>query len=242
MKKFLISVAILVAGFGYANAGEVLKFGTNATYPPFEYIDENSKVAGFDIDLVNELSKRVDFEYEMINMSFDGLIPALKSGKIDAIVAAMSATPERKKAVDFTKPYYHTENLYILKADNGEVKSKDDLKGKKIGVQLGTAQEQTSRKLEGVKTTPTKDIFTSILALKNGKIDAVLVDTSIGYGYLRKNSDLVEFLVEPDGSEGFSIAFDKDKNNELIAKIDAEVEKMKEDGSYEALLKKYELK
>ncbi|NLK66922.1 MAG: basic amino acid ABC transporter substrate-binding protein [Campylobacteraceae bacterium] len=241
MKKLLKLCLASFLAFGVLNA-EPLKFGTNAAYPPFEFIDENSKIAGFDIDLVDELSKAIGFEYEFINMGFDGLIPALKSGKIDAIAAAMSATEERKKAVDFTKPYYHTENLYIIKADkNATFKSKDDLKGKKIGVQLGTAQEQTARMLD-VKVAPTKDIFASIMALKNGKIDAVLVDTSIGYGYLRKNDDLMEFLVEPDGSEGFSLAFNKDKNKELIEKIDAEVEKMKSDGRFDSLLEKYELK
>lgn len=242
MKKFFKAILFSLFLSACINADDVLKVGTNATYPPFEYIDENSKIAGFDMDFVDELSKRIGFKYEVVNMGFDALIPALKSGKIDAVAAAMSATPQRIKAVDFTNSYYNTENLFIKKAGNDEIKSKDDLNGKKIGVQLGTVQEIASRNIKGSKVVPTKDIFSSIMALKNGKVDVVLVDSSIGYGYLNKNSDLVEFLKEPDGSEGFSIAFDKNKHLDLIQKINQEVDKMKQDGTYSKLLKKYELK
>lgn len=237
--KFMIACAMIAT---ISNAKDTLIFGTNATYPPFEFLDENSKIAGFDIDLVAALSQKVGFEYEFLNMSFDGLIPALKSGKINAVAAAMSATPQRVKAVDFTEPYYHTENLFIKVKNNNFINSKEDLKGKRVGVQLGTVQEHSARDISGVSVIATKDIFASIMALKNGKVDAVLVDSSIGYGYLKKNEDLVQFLVEPDGSEGFSLAFDKDKNKELIKKINAALEEMKLDGSYNKLLEKYELK
>ncbi|WP_228568549.1 basic amino acid ABC transporter substrate-binding protein [Campylobacter sputorum] len=242
MKKFFKCLLASLFLATCINANDILKVGTNATYPPFEYIDQNSKITGFDIDLIDELSKRIGFKYEIVNMGFDALIPALKSGKIDAIAAAMSATPQRIKAVDFTNPYYTTENLFIKKSSNTAINSKYDLKGKKIGVQLGTVQEIAAREIKDSKVVPTKDIFNSIMALKNNKVDAVLVDSSIGYGYLNKNNDLAEFLKEPDGSEGFSIAFDKNKHTELIKKINEEVDKMKQDGTYEKLLKQYELK
>ncbi|RAZ22952.1 basic amino acid ABC transporter substrate-binding protein [Campylobacter hyointestinalis subsp. lawsonii] len=234
-------VAVCVAA-GFSHAADVLKVGTNAAYPPFEFIDEQNKIAGFDMDLIDALSKKVGFEYKIVNMSFDGLIPALKAGKIDAVAAAMSATPERIKAVSFTKPYYTTENLFIKQAKNGDLTSKQNLEGKKIAVQLGTVQEIAARSIKGVKVMANEDIFAAIMALKNGKVDAVLVDSSIGYGYLNKNKDLAEFLKEPDGSEGFSIAFDKDKHTDLIAKINQAVEELKNDGTYDKLLEKYNLK
>ncbi|RAZ50834.1 basic amino acid ABC transporter substrate-binding protein [Campylobacter hyointestinalis subsp. lawsonii] len=234
-------VAVCVAA-GFSHAADVLKVGTNAAYPPFEFIDEQNKIAGFDMDLIDALSKKVGFEYKIVNMSFDGLIPALKAGKIDAVAAAMSATPERIKAVSFTKPYYTTENLFIKQAKNGDLTSKQNLEGKKIAVQLGTVQEIAARTIKGVKVMANEDIFAAIMALKNGKVDAVLVDSSIGYGYLNKNKDLAEFLKEPDGSEGFSIAFDKDKHTDLIAKINQAVEELKNDGTYDKLLEKYNLK
>ncbi|ANE34550.1 amino acid ABC transporter, periplasmic arginine/lysine/histidine-binding protein [Campylobacter hyointestinalis subsp. lawsonii CCUG 27631] len=242
MKSFFKFIVAVCVAAGFSHAADVLRVGTNAAYPPFEFIDEQNKIAGFDMDLIDALSKKVGFEYKIVNMSFDGLIPALKAGKIDAVAAAMSATPERIKAVSFTKPYYTTENLFIKQAKNGDLTSKQNLEGKKIAVQLGTVQEIAARSIKGVKVMANEDIFAAIMALKNGKVDAVLVDSSIGYGYLNKNKDLAEFLKEPDGSEGFSIAFDKDKHTDLIAKINQAVEELKNDGTYDKLLEKYNLK
>ncbi|WP_187107054.1 basic amino acid ABC transporter substrate-binding protein [Campylobacter hyointestinalis] len=242
MKSFFKFIVAVCVAAGFSHAADVLKVGTNAAYPPFEFIDEQNKIAGFDMDLIDALSKKVGFEYKIVNMSFDGLIPALKAGKIDAVAAAMSATPERIKAVSFTKPYYTTENLFIKQAKNGDLTSKQNLEGKKIAVQLGTVQEIAARTIKGVKVMANEDIFAAIMALKNGKVDAVLVDSSIGYGYLNKNKDLAEFLKEPDGSEGFSIAFDKDKHTDLISKINQAVEELKNDGTYDKLLEKYNLK
>lgn len=227
--------------FGVLNA-DVLKFGTNATYPPFEFVDENAKITGFDMELIDFLSKKIGFEYEIVNMSFDGLIPALKVGKIDGVAAAMSATPDRKKAVDFTIPYYVTENLFIKRVENSDILDKKSLIGKKIGVQLGTVQEIAAREINGAVVVPSKDIFAAIMGLKKGKIDAVLVDSSIGYGYLNKNTDLMEFLKEPDGSEGFSLAFDKDKHTDLIEKLNQEIKNLPNEATYNELLKKYDLK
>lgn len=242
MKSFFKFIVAACVAAGFSHATDVLRVGTNAAYPPFEFIDEQNKIAGFDMDLIDALSKKVGFEYKIVNMSFDGLIPALKAGKIDAVAAAMSATPDRIKAVSFTKPYYTTENLFIKQAKNGDLTSKQNLESKKIAVQLGTVQEIAARSIKGVKVMANEDIFAAIMALKNGKVDAVLVDSSIGYGYLNKNKDLAEFLKEPDGSEGFSIAFDKNKHTDLIAKINQAVEELKNDGTYDKLLEKYNLK
>ncbi|AII15095.1 amino acid ABC transporter, periplasmic arginine/lysine/histidine-binding protein [Campylobacter iguaniorum] len=241
MSKFFQFVVAAFAMLSLSNAAD-LRVGTNAAYPPFEFINDQNKIAGFDIDLVDALSKKIGFTYEIVNMSFDGLIPALKAGKIDAIAAAMSATPDRVKAVDFTKAYYITENLFIKKAGDNAINSKADLNGKKIAVQLGTVQEIAARELKGAKVMANEDIFAAIMALKNSKVSAVLVDSSIGYGYLKKNPDLAEFLKEPDGSEGFSLAFDKNKKTDLIAKINAAVDELKQDGAYDKLLEKYDLK
>ena len=107
--KLIFSVALLAT----LALSQTIKVGTNATYPPFEFIDEQNKISGFDMDLIDEISKIVGFKYEIVNLAFDALIPALKAGKIDIIASAMSATPVREKAVDFSKPYYNTMNLFI---------------------------------------------------------------------------------------------------------------------------------
>ena len=236
--KFLLATALVL---GIANAKDVLVLGTNAEYPPFEFVDENTTITGFDMELVAELAKRAEVKYEILNMSFDGLIPALKSGKIDFIASAMSATDERRNAVDFTNSYYSTENLYIKRKADASINSKDDLKSKKVGAQLGTVQETAVRD-QNLDVITNENMTILVMSLKNGKVDAICTDSSVGYDYLKKNDDLVEFFKEPDGSEGFSLAFDKGKYPEVIAKFNKALEEMKKDGTYDKLLEKYNLK
>ena len=118
--------SLLLAALATLGAAE-LKIGTAANYPPFEYVDEQNKITGFDMDLVAELAKRAGFEYKIVNMSFDGLIPALKTGKIDAVASAMSATDDRRKSIDFTQAYYATENIYLRAKGNDAIASKESL-------------------------------------------------------------------------------------------------------------------
>ncbi|WP_311337235.1 basic amino acid ABC transporter substrate-binding protein [Campylobacter ureolyticus] len=241
MKKFLKILLIALACLNLANA-KSLKVGTNASFPPFEFVDKNSQIVGFDMDLLDAVSKKVGFEYEIVNMGFDGLIPALKSGKIDMIAAGMSATEQRRKAADFTKPYYSTENVFLKKTDNDSIKSKDDIKGKIVSTQLGTVQEIAMRELKDIKVSTMKDPFNVIMALKNGKVDVVVFDSSVAYGYLKENPDLAPFHTEPDGSDGFSFAFNKGKQDELINKFNNAIEELKADGTYDKILVKYDLK
>ena len=141
-----------------------------------------------------------------------------------------------------TKPYYLTENIYLKKKGNDALKAKEELAGKKVGVQQGTIQELAANAINGAKVVPSEDTVPLIMGLKVGKFDAVILDSSIGYGFIKKNPEVEAFFKEVDGSEGFSIAFDKNKQSELIAKINQILDEMKKDGSYDALLKKYELK
>lgn len=238
--KFLVAACVLVGA--NALSAEVIKVGTNANFPPFEYLDENNTITGFDIELVDVLSKKVGFDYELVNMGFDGLIPALKSGKIDMVASGMSATEARKKAADFTDSYFVTENVFIKRANDDSIKTKDDIKSKSVGTQLGTVQEIAIRELKGIKPVTMEDPITVILALKNGKIDAAVFDTSVAYGYIKENPELVEFHKEPDGSEGFSFAFNKGKKTELVFKINDALKELKEDGTFDKLLDKYNLK
>jgi len=221
---------------------EDLRVGTNANFPPFEFVNEEMKITGFEIDLLAEIAKKVGFTYEVVDMGFDGLIPALKSGKIDLIASGMSATEERKKAVDFSKAFFNTENVYLKRADDASINSKDDLKGKIVGAQIGTVQELAAKALEGVETSIVEDPLMEVVALENGKIDAVLLDNFVAYEFLKSHPKLVEFFNEPDGSEGFSFALDKDKNPELLAKINAAIDELIADGTYDKLLEKYDMK
>lgn len=240
MKKILTFTVTLLALFQFA-AADPIRVGTAANYPPFEFVLD-TKITGFDIDFITEIAKRAKFEIKFVNMSFDGLIPALKGGKIDMIASAMSATDDRRKSVDFSDSYYATENLFLKRKNDDKITDKASLNGKKIGVQLGTVQEMAAKEVKGASVVPAEEMISAILALKSNKVDAVLVDSSIGYGFLKKNDDLMEFFKEPDGSEGFSFAFDKDKQKDLIVKINEAIKSIKQDGFFDKLLEKYDLK
>ncbi|EIA91915.1 basic amino acid ABC transporter substrate-binding protein [Campylobacter coli] len=255
MKKFL--TAFLVAFMGLfltacqntktenntsdeTNATLTLKVGTAPNYKPFNY-KQDSKLTGFDTDLVEEIAQKNGIEIVWVETNFDGLIPALKAGKIDMIASAMSATDERRQSVDFTKPYYMSKNLYIKLKNNEALQTKTDLEGKKIGVQLGTLQENTAKAIKDVQVQSNKDLNIAVLALKNNKIDAILADQDTAKGFLAENPDLVSFYQETDGGEGFSFAFDKDKQKEVIEIFNKGIDEAKANGFYDSLVKKYEL-
>lgn len=223
-----------------SNASLSLRVGTAPNYKPFDY-KEDAKLTGLDIDLVNEIAKREGIELTWVEMSFDGLIPALKIGKIDMIASAMSATEDRRKSVDFSDVYYTTKNLYIKKKDNEALNSKEDLEGKIIGVQLGTLQEPAAKAIKDTKVQSNESLSVVIMELKEGKIDAVVADKDVSTGYLKENADLIGFFEEEDGSEGFSFAFDKDKQKEAIEKFNKGLKDLKADGTYDQILTKYEL-
>lgn len=255
MKKFL--TAFLVAFMGLfltacqnaktenntsneANATLTLKVGTAPNYKPFNY-KQDSKLTGFDTDLVEEIAQKNGIEIVWVETNFDGLIPALKAGKIDMIASAMSATDERRQSVDFTKPYYMSKNLYIKLKNNETLQTKTDLEGKKIGVQLGTLQENTAKAIKDAQVQSNKDLNIAVLALKNNKIDAIVADQDTAKGFLAENPDLVSFYQETDGGEGFSFAFDKDKQKEVIEIFNKGIDEAKANGFYDNLVKKYEL-
>lgn len=223
-----------------SNASLSLRVGTAPNYKPFDY-KEDAKLTGLDIDLVNEIAKREGIELTWVEMSFDGLIPALKTGKIDMIASAMSATEDRRKSVDFSDVYYTTKNLYIKKKDNETLNSKEDLEGKIIGVQLGTLQEPAAKAIKDTKVQSNESLSVVIMELKEGKIDAVVADKDVSTGYLKENTDLIGFFEEEDGSEGFSFAFDRDKQKEAIEKFNKGLKDLKADGTYDQILTKYEL-
>ncbi len=140
MKKLVLAALLATVAAG-AQAAEKISFGVSATYPPFESMDANNQIVGFDIDLANALCKQIQAECTFTNHAFDSLIPALKFKKYDAVISGMDITPERSKQVAFTDAYYANSALVIAK--KGEFKTFDDLKGKRIGMENGTTTRNT---------------------------------------------------------------------------------------------------
>ena len=221
-----------------------IRVGMNAEYQPFEFKKDN-EIVGFDVDIIDAISKKVGFTYTLNHMSFDALILALKSNKIDMIISGMSATDERRKQVDFSIPYYEGKTLYIKRKESTDIVDKDSLKNKKVGVYIGTVQEQGLLKIKkdyNIDIVTSENIFGAILNLKNKKVDVAAADAATAVGYLKENDDLIGFYEEPDGSEGLSVAFDKGKQPELLESVNKAIKELRESGEYDKILEKWDLK
>lgn len=211
-----------------------LVIGTSADFPPYEFhkeIDGKDQIVGFDIDIANELAKDLGVKLEIKDMDFDGLLVALQAGKVDMVFAGMSPTKERKQNADFSDIYYRAEQTFIMRS--GEEKGKksmDDLKGLKIGVQKGSIQEEMAQKnYDASNIKSLAKITDLILDLKNNKIDAILVETTVAKFDVEKNEGLalVDFSVE-DETGGSAIALKKG-STDLTGEVNKTIKKLQDE-------------
>ena len=234
MLMFLLSVVISISVFAKNN---VVYVGTNAEFAPFEYLDKN-KIVGFDIDLLDAISKETGLEFKIQDMAFDGLLPALQTKKVDMVIAGMTATPERQKAVAFSKPYFKAKQVVITTPEKAKsLKSFKDLAGKKVGVMLGFTGDTVVSEIKGVKVERFNAAYAAILALSQNKVDAVVLDSEPAKKYTANNKQFVIANI-PAEEEDYAIAFRKN-DKELINKVNAALDKIKANGEYDKLLKKY---
>lgn len=239
MKKFVKSLlmgALVLSLSVSAMAKDKIFVGTNAEFPPFEYL-EKGEVTGFDIELVNEIGKVMDADVKVLDMSFDGLLPALQMKKVDLVIAGMTATEERKKTVSFTQPYYIASQVIIVKEGNNSIKSFDDLKGKKVAVMLGFTGDTIVSEIEGVNVERFNAAYAGIMALQADKVEAVVLDSEPAKNYVKQNPGLV--LAEADAEqEEYAIALRKN-DKALLEKVEKALAELKANGTYDALIKKY---
>lgn len=240
MKKIFLMFAMIfmfaACGGNKEAAQKVYVVGTNAEYSPFEYV-ENGEIAGFDAEIIKEAAKRMGIEYKWLNTNFDGLIPALQTKKVDIVIAGMSVTPEREKAVNFSVPYL-TSNVAIVTNSKNPIKDMNDLSGKSYGVELGTTKEASARKIDGAEVVPFSSTTGALVALKSGKIDGMVLDESVSSKYIEKNPELV--LVGVMEGEPKAAAFNKD-DKELMENFSKVLEEMITDGTVAELREKYKI-
>lgn len=216
-------------------SGQII-MGTNAEFAPFEYRD-GKDIVGFDVDIAKKIAEDMGKELKIEDMEFGGLLAALESGKIDFIAAGMSKDEEREKQVDFSDSYFVSNQLITVNAENTSITSGDDLKGKKIGVQLGTTGESVSREIEGAEVVSFDKGAMALVDLANGKLDAVVLDAEPTKNYTAGNEDL-KVLDEKLTEEEYSIAVRKGEQ-ELLDTINKTLDEIKESGEYDELIKKY---
>ena len=236
MKKVILFLMLILSSLSFA--AKKLYVGTNAEFAPYEYL-ENGKMVGFDIELMDAIGEELGYEIVWSNMSFDGLLPALQMKKIDAVIAGMSQTPERQKAVTFSMPYllFSSDEHYVIVNEESSYVKKEELNGKKIGVQIGTMQEEFAKDLGGLP-----QLYNSwtgaLMDLQQNKIDAVIFADVSGEEYLKTMKGIKKIDVVEENFPGASIALRKGET-ELAEQINQAILKIDAEGKYLEILKKY---
>ncbi len=241
MKKFLIATLLACINLS-ASGAETIRFATEASYPPFVFMDADSKMQGFDVDLARALCHQLKADCAFVHQSFDSLIPGLTLlRRSDAIIGGVDITPERQKKVAFTQPYYKNSALFIVRKD--ELTTISALNGKSVGIQNGTTHQRfLMEKHPEMQTVPYDSYQNAILDLKNGRLDAVFGDTAVVNAWIKQNQTLVAIGKEITDPDYFGIGLGigvRQNNTELLNRLNIALDAIKQDGTYQSLYQKW---
>lgn len=248
MKKVILTTLVLALtlSVGIAFAGNI-RIGTEGAYPPFNMVDKNGDLKGFDIDISEALCKAAGLEYELVIQDWDGLIPGLLAKKYDAIIASMSITEERKQKVAFTDKYYLTPAKFVAAKGAGIEISKEGLKGKTVGVQRATTHENFVRDNYGdsvtIKSYATQD--DANMDLVSGRVDLVIADSVVLLeGFIATDAGKGFEFVGPGFTdakwfgEGIGIAVRK-QDKDLVDTLNKAIKTIRANGEYKRINDKY---
>lgn len=218
----------------------VIVLGTSADYAPYEFhknIDGKDTIVGFDIEIAKTIAADLGVKLDIKDMGFDSLLPALNAGKLDFVISGMTPTKERLESVDFSQVYYTAQHVVVVRQDNKDkYKTMDDLKKATIGVQTASIQEELAKtQLAEAKIKSIGKIPDIILELKNKKVDAVIMESPVASGYIKKNKDLVLSDVKPKAEEAGSAIAVKKGNDTLTAEINKTLDRLIKEKAIEKL-------
>ncbi|SMG00669.1 ABC transporter substrate-binding protein [Burkholderia singularis] len=247
MKKILAALTVTLlavsAGSAYAKDWSTIRFGVDPSYQPFESKGPDGKVVGFDIDLGNEICKRLNAKCVWIENDFDGLIPALKARKFDGVLSSLTITPQREEQIAFSAKLFDTPTRLVAKKGSNLQPTAESMKGKSIGVEQGTIQEtyaKTNWAPNGAKVVPYQNQDQVYADLQTGRLDAALQDeVQADIGFLKTPRGAgFEFAGKeiPTGSAAIGL---RKEDTDLKTKIDGAIAAMVKDGTYKKISKKY---
>lgn len=241
MKFRVLAAVALAAALSVSARAESYKVGSEGAYPPFNTKDASGNIVGFDIDIANALCAEMKADCTIVAQDWDGMIPALQNKKFDFIVASMSITEERLKAVNFTDPYYSNKLQFVAKKGADLDVSPEALKSKTIGAQRATiAAEWLEKNIPGAKVSLYDTQENAWLDLEAGRTDAVLADVYPAYEWLQSDTGKnFEFKGDPvydDDKIGIAV---RKEDTELLAKLNAALKTIMENGTYEKINAKY---
>ena len=239
MKKILALALVLMLALAAAAEETVFKVGTNPEFKPFEFIDDEGNIAGIDVAIMNKICEKLGYTVQWEIMSFDALVPSVNTGKIDASIAGMTITDERKESVLFTDPYFDANQAIIVPAENSKVSCEADLDGKKIGVVLGyTGDLYVTDNFANATVERYEKGVDAVMDLANGRLDAVVIDVAPANELVAGYNGKLTVLPDVLSDEQYGIALSLDAT-ELCEKINAILKEMVEDGSMQECIDMY---
>ncbi|SDB32659.1 polar amino acid transport system substrate-binding protein [Desulfonatronum thiosulfatophilum] len=242
VKRLLMTALILVAMSSTAWAQRTLVFASDCTWPPMEMMSEAGECVGFGPDLVNAMARVGGFDVKIQNTAWDGIFAGLAMGRYDAISSSVSITEERRKAMDFSDPYFEVKQGVVVQQDS-PIKSEEDLAGKTVGAQIGTTGYFAAMRIAGNNAKSYDEIGLAVIDLANGRIDAAIADDAVAADYALTHPELskslkLAFLIEPDEPEylGFAV---KKGDEEALTLINNALAQVKASSEYDEIFKKW---
>ena len=216
--------------------------GMDNTFPPMEFTDDNNNTVGFDVDLANEIAKKLCAKLKIVAVDWSGIQSALKSKKFDAIISCFSITDERKKAFNLAGPYLYIRQVIAVKKGDSSIKSFEDLKGIKIGVQANTTGDSAVQKMKFISyekdVTRYERITDAFNDLDIGRIKAVVIDSIVAYYYKKQNPEKFDIAPAQLEREPVGIALRKE-DKDLYAEIQKILDQLKKDGTIAKISEKW---
>lgn len=219
------------------SAGKKIVVASEASFPPMEYVDDDGKIVGFDIDLIRAVAKASGLEVEIKNVAWDGIFGALQSKDADVIVSSVTITDDRRKQFDFSEPYMKAGQVIMMRiTDKGKYNDLASLSGKVVGVQMGTTAAERMQK-EKVELKQYQTAGLAIIDLANGNVDAAVIDKPVADYYASKKPEFANKLHvsgEPQTDEQFGFVVRKGET-ELLKKLNDGLAKIRQDGTFDKI-------
>ena len=237
---FVLALAVVALG-GIAQAAEKYTVASDCTWPPMELLDDQKQPTGYSVDYIKEAAKAAGIDVNVQNVAWDGIFGGVATGKCDIVASSTTITPERQKQFDFTVPYYEVEQAVILPAGKS-IQSLADLKGKKVGGQIGTTGIFVMRKADtGATLREYDDVGLAIQDLVGGRIDAVICDDPVAMYYVNKKPDTagklnLSFKTGDKEYYGFTV---RKGRKDLVDKLNKGIKAVKDSGKEAELISKW---
>ncbi|PZN25850.1 MAG: amino acid ABC transporter substrate-binding protein [Proteobacteria bacterium] len=247
---FVVVVASLAVGLitGWASAQQstleriratgVMRVGLEGTYPPFNFVDENNQMAGFDVDISNEIARRLGVRAEFVGTLWSSLIAGLQTDKFDVIIAQMTITEERKQSVDFTNPYVITGAVLVSRANDNRFSKLSDIAGHRVGVGIGTTFEEVARSVPGADVRTYDSFQEYAQELLTGRLD-VIINDQLSVAYAIKQHGLPLKITSDIVNEDVIGIAVKKGNEDFVEMLNHILADMVADGTYQQIFQKW---